>query len=279
MYWNVPRIVPSCVRLACVGSAVIPAAGRLSAGRGEGFGQAEVEQLDARLRQHDVAGLQIAMDDSLPVRLVERVGDLDGEAQRLVERKPASAEPFGERLAFEQLHDEVFGLAVVADVVEGADVRVGELRDRLRLPLEALADLGGFERCCGQDLDRDRAVEARVAGAIDLPHSARADRREDLVGAEARAGCEGHGTRGIVWRGSGPAELGVPRYRSGRQASVRHPEESSTRDPEPTRLRVVLSEAKDPELLRACRAPGSLAIARDDSSMGGREGRPYAGRR
>ena len=39
--------------------------------------QAEVEQLDARLRQHHVAGLEVPVDDPLPVRLVERVGDLD----------------------------------------------------------------------------------------------------------------------------------------------------------------------------------------------------------
>ena len=51
-------------------------------------------------------------------------------------------EPVRQRLAFEQLHDEVLGVALVADVVERADVRVRELRDRLRLALEALADLG-----------------------------------------------------------------------------------------------------------------------------------------
>ena len=39
--------------------------------------QAEVEQLRARFRQHDVARLQIAVDDAGAVRLVERIGDLD----------------------------------------------------------------------------------------------------------------------------------------------------------------------------------------------------------
>jgi hypothetical protein len=46
----------------------------------------------------------------------------------------------------------------------------------------------------------------------------------------------------------------VSRCRAGfipaRGRSVSHPEESSTRDPELTRPRVNLSEAKDPELLR-----------------------------
>ena len=47
-----------------------------------------------------------------------------------------------ERLAFEQLHDEVLDAVLVSDVVEGADVRMGEAGDRLRLSLEPLARLG-----------------------------------------------------------------------------------------------------------------------------------------
>ncbi len=54
--------------------------------------QTEVEELDPALRQHHVAGLQVAMDDALPVRLVQRVGDLDAEAQELLggKRRPCS---------------------------------------------------------------------------------------------------------------------------------------------------------------------------------------------
>ena len=39
-----------------------------------------------------------------------------------------------------------------------------------------------------QDLDRDLAPEPRVARAVHLAHAAGAERRDDLVGAEARAG-------------------------------------------------------------------------------------------
>ena len=55
--------------------------------------QAEVEQLRARLRQHDVAGLQIAVDDAAAVRLVERVGDLDRVCAAPVERQRALRQP------------------------------------------------------------------------------------------------------------------------------------------------------------------------------------------
>src|SRR5436190_21598125 len=38
-----------------------------------------------------------------------------------------------------------------------------------------------------QNLDRDRAIEARVGGAIHLAHTARAERRADAGGSEAAA--------------------------------------------------------------------------------------------
>ena len=42
----------------------------------------------------------------------------------------------------------------------------------------------------GEDLDRDVPVELRVPRAVDLAHPARAEGREDLIGAKARAGSE-----------------------------------------------------------------------------------------
>ena len=44
------------------------------------------------------------MDDALPMCLVERVGDLDSDLQRLVERERAFLEARGERLAVEMRH-------------------------------------------------------------------------------------------------------------------------------------------------------------------------------
>ena len=55
------------------------------------LGEAEVEELDLRRplpggpRDHDVAGLEIAVHDAVAMRLVERVGDLDGTRERLIE--------------------------------------------------------------------------------------------------------------------------------------------------------------------------------------------------
>jgi hypothetical protein len=45
----------------------------------------------------------------------------------------------------------------------------------------------------GQNVDRDRAIEARVTRAIHLAHPPGTHGGEDFIGAEADARCEGHG--------------------------------------------------------------------------------------
>ena len=73
------------------------------------------------------------------------------------------------------------------------DVRVVQRGQRLRLRgWNRASRSASLANEIGQDLDRDLAIELGVAGAIDLAHPAGAERGENLVGAEARAGREGH---------------------------------------------------------------------------------------
>ena len=51
---------------------------------------------------------------------------------------------------------------------------------------------GSLRQDARQDLDRDVPVQPLVPRPVDLSHPARAERREDLVGAEAGAGWECH---------------------------------------------------------------------------------------
>ena len=64
---------------------------RVGAGRRRiAFGEAEVEHLDVPVRRDlDVGRLEIAMDDALLVRRLERLGDLDGDGERA--RRSAAA--------------------------------------------------------------------------------------------------------------------------------------------------------------------------------------------
>ena len=165
--------------------------------------EAEVQQLGARLRQHDIRRLQIAMDDARAVGLVERVADVDRVAQGVGRRQRTAGQLLGERLAFEILEHEKtnrviserrsVGVRSVADVIERADVWVIERRDGARLPLEALASLRARGEGGVEHFDRDGSVKPRIAGAIDLGHPSRADEREDFIRAKPHPVCQGHG--------------------------------------------------------------------------------------
>ena len=83
-----------------------------------------------------------------------------------------------------ELHDDEVDALGGLDLVDGDDVGVVESGDRARLLLEAGAAGLVRQPVCRQDLDRDLAAEARVAGAVDLAHASRAERGDHLVRPE-----------------------------------------------------------------------------------------------
>jgi hypothetical protein len=111
-------------------------------------GKAEIQELRLRRSgrtrgcpgEHDVPGLQVAMNDAGPMRGVESVSNLgrDGQDLRVGQRSPC--DPGGERVAVEQFHDQERHAVLVPDVEEGADVRVTERRDGPHLAVEPFAE-------------------------------------------------------------------------------------------------------------------------------------------
>ena len=130
------------------------------------------------------------MDDALAMRLVERVGDLDGDLQRLVERERPFLEARGQRLALEMRHDQVVRAIDAADVVDAADVGMVQRGDGAGLALEPGPQIGIASNLTRQDLDGDRSIEACVAGSVDLAHAAGSEGGDDLIRAEPGAGAE-----------------------------------------------------------------------------------------
>ena len=107
-------------------------------------GQAEVEQLHARSRQHDVGRLEIAMDDAGRVRRGERAPAISmAIGERLIDGQRPAPQPRGQRLASTSSMTRYGASApptsADADVVQRADVRVDQLRDGARFTLEAFA--------------------------------------------------------------------------------------------------------------------------------------------
>ena len=148
--------------------------------------EAEVEHLHRAVGADlDVGGLQIAMNDALLVRGFERVRDLPRDRQRFGERRPRRARDAS------------------ASRSSPSTSSITRARDARRLPRvrrsarcsggsatraswasrsKRASRSGSLANSIGQDLDRDVAVELRVAGAIHLAHSASAQLGEDLVG-------------------------------------------------------------------------------------------------
>ena len=162
------------------------------------FRETEVEDLHLAVRrQLHVRGLEVAVDDALLVRLLERLGDLPRDWQRLVRCDRSPLQPLGEVLALDQLHGDQVNRRAIAkrgrlEAIELCDVRVVERGEQLRLALEAREPVGvGGERG-GQQLQSHLAAEPRVRRAVDLAHAAGADRPDDLVRPEALSRRDGH---------------------------------------------------------------------------------------
>jgi hypothetical protein len=151
-----------------------------------GARKAEVEQAGALPGQHDVAGLQVPMDDPPPMGVVERVRDLDGIPKRLIERQRPPQQTLGERLALEVLHHQEVDAAGAADVVDGTDVRMAERSERPGLALEPGPERGVARHVLGQHLHGHGPVQARVRGTVHLTHPALAELPGSLSAADTR---------------------------------------------------------------------------------------------
>ena len=79
--------------------------------------------------------LQVAVNDAALVGVVERVGNLTGEPQRLVLRQ-AGVDAIAQRLAFDELQDDAADAGILDDAVDRRDVGVAERRQQPRLALE-----------------------------------------------------------------------------------------------------------------------------------------------
>ena len=127
------------------------------------------------------------MNDAVAMRLVEGVSNLDGILHGRGDRERTAHQPIRQRFALEQRHDNEVDAVLVAHVVERADMRVRERRDRTCFALKALAKPGIVRRLLRKDFERDGPIQPRVARAIHLAHASGAERRDDLIGAESHA--------------------------------------------------------------------------------------------
>ena len=146
------------------------------------LGQSEIEHFDDSVRaDHDVARLDVAMDDARRVGRRQRAGDGDGILQNVGHRQAATGDQLLERLAGHELHHHEVGSIRLVDLVDGDDVGVVQRRRGFGLLNEALLAGFVFQLLGAEDLDADEAVEAQIPGLVDHTHPALAELGEYFV--------------------------------------------------------------------------------------------------
>ena len=158
-------------------------------------GERESEVHDLRLAarvDHDVGRLQVAMQDPFRVRGHQTRRDAARDVDRFVFGESTDApQQLREVFAVDVLHrDEVLPFPV-DDVVDAADVRMRDLATETHFIVQSAEEDRVAREAGGKELQRDRLVELRVVGAIDLAHAAGAEEAGDAVAAgDDRAGRE-----------------------------------------------------------------------------------------
>ena len=188
--------------------------------------QPEVEHFGAARRQHHVRGLQIAVGQPRAVRGIERIRELDRDPQDVLEWQRAAQQPVGQRLARQILHHQELDAVLLADVVQRADVRVRQARDRAGFAPKAFLAPGVIGDARRQDLDRDGSIEPRVARFVDFAHAAGAERRHDFIRSQPCAWRQEHGACVSVE----PPAVSVRKVISNTPMRIRSPSASCTGD-------------------------------------------------
>src|SRR5438309_1293542 len=130
--------------------------------------------------EQDVRWLDVTLDHSLAVRVVERVGDGPQDADAVVELN-RSAHARGQRPAIDVLADDVGDTVLLAVVEDRKDVGMLQAGDRHRLAVEPRLETRLLDQELGQNLERDLALERGLIGAVDGRHPTFTQLPEDLV--------------------------------------------------------------------------------------------------
>ena len=149
---------------------------------------AEVEDLRlTRLVNDDVAGLEVAMNETALVRVMHRVADLDHHLEPIAEAEMTAVGVFAQRRTADELHREV-RLRLEASVGRAGVVDLGNARmlqpaERLRFLSEAAQQLG-TDQSRFDDFECNRTPGLILLGLVDRAHAAFADQTNDAVAAD-----------------------------------------------------------------------------------------------
>ena len=150
----------------------------------QGFGDAEVGEEGAAMAvDHDVAGLEVAVDEAFVVGVVEGGGQLPEDVGGLGQGQGAFPlhQEAAEGDAVDVFEDDEGDGSLAFEGEEADDVGVVELGQGLGLAGEAADEVGVFGQVFAEDFDGDPGHASAVEGEEDVGHAAAADGFEDFV--------------------------------------------------------------------------------------------------
>ncbi len=146
------------------------------------LGKSEVEHLYLSARdQEDVCWLDVAMHNSLGMGRDQRIRYLNGDVEDLVGFHRLTRDALFEALTLEFFHYDERMSVVVLDAVDGADIRMVELRGGASLSFESLERLGVASKILGDELQRDVAAEFEILRLIDHAHTTASEFSQDAI--------------------------------------------------------------------------------------------------
>ena len=166
----------------------------VAVGRRDELCESEVEDLDEAIApDHDVLGLDVAVNDAVAVRRTECRCDGNAYADGLPCRDDAGRHPSTQRLAVHVLHREEWPSGLdFAEGEDGADVRVAQGGGRARLPREPRMTRRVAGDVWWQELERDHPLQLQIAREPHFAHPADSQDGHELVVIDAIAGATGH---------------------------------------------------------------------------------------
>src|SRR5205085_5999531 len=101
-------------------------------------------------------------------------------------------QPLFQSFAFQVLHYQIVDSVLATDVVQCANVGMGQTGKSAGFTLKTLAGLGTRVSAGSKDLNCNRALQARVSCAVNLAHTTGSQRCLDFIWAEPSSGSESH---------------------------------------------------------------------------------------
>ena len=143
-------------------------------GLGHHTGDAKIRDLDtAVLQHHHIVGLDVPVDDTTAVGMLQCLTDLDGKMQGLLPVQHALAlHILFQRDAVDQLHHDIIRIVRCGNIVHGHDIGMAQHGNGVAFRMEATTELLVLGIVILQDLNGHQAVQTVATGFVHHSHAA-----------------------------------------------------------------------------------------------------------